>query len=74
MAGGPQPFSGGIKNIGLSPAATQLGLADALVQQVQDVIANNKKQQDKNAPDAETDMLSPAVISLYGKGPISGSA
>jgi hypothetical protein len=72
VAGGPQPYAG--KNALLSPAATDLGFADKLVQQVQDVIANNQKKPDKNAPDAETDMLTPAVISLYGKGPISGSA
>lgn len=74
MAGGPQPFQGGLKNATLSPAATDLGFADGLVQQVQDAMANNKKKQDKNAPDAETDMLSPAVMTLYGKGPISGGA
>lgn len=39
---GPQPLAG--KNIALSPAASDLGLGDQLVQQLQDQDAERKKK------------------------------
>jgi hypothetical protein len=75
MAGGPQPYAGSTKNLTLSPAANTLGLADLIVQQVQDHVADAKKKSDEDdQADAFTgSSLSPAVMSLFGKQADNGA-
>jgi hypothetical protein len=69
-AGGPQPFAGGsLKNLTLSPAASDLGFADMVVQQVQ-----NTMQEKKKADGVDDDPLSPAVSTLFGKGMLLGNS
>lgn len=61
----------GQKNLGLSPAATDLGLGDTLVQQMQDRAAEAKKKllnPDQQAmAQSGGGMMSPAVMALLGK-------
>lgn len=61
----------GQKNLGLSPAVSDLGLGDSLVQQMQDQDSERKKK--LLNPDVQAQMssgaqmMSPAVMALLGR-------
>lgn len=60
----------GQKNLGLSPAVSDLGLGDQLVQQMQDLTAERRKKMDPTQDamaQSGASMMSPAVMALLGK-------
>lgn len=67
LNGLPGPM--GQKNMGLSPAVSDLGLGDALVQQMQDKAAEKRKLNPDQLAMAQSgsSMMSPAVMALLGK-------